>query len=112
MPESQKERARGLIQEGRCQGLARRRRRHGADQPAVAPDPARSRGGGVAEVSALLLPKIASADHVKLIVEVIADLEAERGMVVGTTQLIPMIETADAFFKIHEIARADPASWR
>jgi len=59
-------------------------------------------------VRALLLPKIASADHVQLIAEVVSELEAERGMAVGTTQLVPMIETAEAFFKIQEIARADP----
>jgi citrate lyase subunit beta / citryl-CoA lyase len=108
VPESQKERARGLIQDA-----AAKVSRGGADVTVRINRPWRQtlrdlEAAVSPRVSALLLPKIASADHVKLIVEVVADLEAERGMAIGTTRLIPMIETADAFFKIHEIARADP----
>ena len=59
-------------------------------------------------IKALLLPKTESADHVKMIAEVVSELEAERGMPHGHTWLIPMVETAAAFFNMHEIPRADP----
>lgn len=57
-------------------------------------------------VTALAVTKVDSADHVRLIAEVVSDLEAERGMAVGTTQFIAMIETADAWFRMPEIAKA------
>jgi citrate lyase subunit beta/citryl-CoA lyase len=57
-------------------------------------------------ISALKLPKIASASHVALLAEYVAELEAERGMVVGTTRFVAMVETAQAFFSLHEIACA------
>ena len=60
------------------------------------------------KITALKLPKIQSADHVKLIAELVNELEAQRGMVVGATWLLPMVETADAFFSIDKIAKADP----
>jgi citrate lyase subunit beta/citryl-CoA lyase len=59
-------------------------------------------------VRALALPKVESADHVSMIAEVLNELEAERGMAKGATQLIAMIESAAAFFRIAEIARAHP----
>lgn len=59
-------------------------------------------------VQALKLPKIQSADHVKLLAELVGDLEAARGMPVGSTLLLPMVETADAFFTIDAIAKASP----
>ena len=37
-----------------------------------------------------------------------SELEAERGMAVGTTKFTAMIETADAWFRMAEIAKADP----
>lgn len=58
-------------------------------------------------VQALALTKIDSADHVRLIAEVVTELEAERGMAVGATQFIVMIETAAAWFRMLEIASAD-----
>jgi citrate lyase subunit beta/citryl-CoA lyase len=108
VPESQKERARGLIQDA-----AAKVSQGGADVTVRINRPWRQtlrdlEAAVSPRVRALLLPKIASADHVQLISEVIGELEAERGMAVGTTQLVPMIETAEAFFKIQEIARADP----
>ncbi|WP_420393746.1 HpcH/HpaI aldolase/citrate lyase family protein [Acuticoccus sp.] len=60
------------------------------------------------EVGAIALPKVAGAVHVRLIAEVIDELEAERGMPVGTTKLIAMIETAEAYFEAREIAAAHP----
>jgi citrate lyase subunit beta / citryl-CoA lyase len=59
-------------------------------------------------VLALALPKVDSAEHVRLIAEIVDEVEGERGMVRGSTRLIAMVETAAAFFRIAEIARADP----
>jgi citrate lyase subunit beta / citryl-CoA lyase len=54
------------------------------------------------------LPKAESADHVKIISDVISELEIERGMEVGFIELAPRIESASAFLKMDEIAAADP----
>src|SRR5437764_5698875 len=59
-------------------------------------------------VDAVALPKAESAQHVQLVAEVIDELEAERGMPVGTTRMLAMVETASAFFRINEIAKASP----
>jgi citrate lyase subunit beta / citryl-CoA lyase len=59
-------------------------------------------------VLALALPKTDSAEHVRLIAEIVEEVEAERSMAPGTTRLIAMVETAAAFFRIAEIARAHP----
>jgi len=59
-------------------------------------------------VCALALPKVASAEHLCLLAEVIDEIEAERGMVPGTIKLLAMVETASAFFRMAEIARAHP----
>ncbi|MCP5150613.1 MAG: CoA ester lyase [Ectothiorhodospiraceae bacterium] len=59
-------------------------------------------------VTALMLPKVASADHVRLLAEHVGEVEARRGMDVGHTRLVAMVETADAFFQLHAIAKADP----
>jgi citrate lyase subunit beta/citryl-CoA lyase len=58
-------------------------------------------------VQALAVTKVDSADHIRLIAEVVSELEAERGMTVGATQLIAMIETPDAWFRMTDIAKAD-----
>ena len=52
--------------------------------------------------------KIDSASHVKLLDELVTDLEQKRGMRVGHTKFITMIETADAYTRIDEIPRASP----
>ena len=59
-------------------------------------------------VKALAVTKVDSADHIRLVAEVVSELEAERGIAVGTTKFTAMIETADAWFRMPEIARADP----
>jgi citrate lyase subunit beta/citryl-CoA lyase len=59
-------------------------------------------------VQAVALPKAESADHVRLVAEIIDEVEAERGMPIGTTKMLAMVETASAFFRIAEIARAHP----
>ena len=59
-------------------------------------------------VLALALPKTDSPEHVQLLAEIVDEVEAERGMAPGTTRLIAMVETAAAFFRLAEIARAHP----
>jgi citrate lyase subunit beta/citryl-CoA lyase len=58
------------------------------------------------DVDAIALPKVAGAQHVRLVAEVLDELERERGLEPGRTKLICMIETADAFFQAHEVAAA------
>ena len=57
---------------------------------------------------ALALPKVDGAEHVRLLAEIVDEVEAERGMAPGATRCIAMVETAAAFFRIAEIARAHP----
>jgi len=59
-------------------------------------------------VAALALPKVESAEHLCLLAEAIDEVETERGMASGTTKLLAMVETASAFFRMAEIARAHP----
>src|SRR5438874_6002769 len=59
-------------------------------------------------VLALALPKTDSAEHVQLLAEIVDEVEAERGIARGTTKMLAMVETAAAFFRIAEIARAHP----
>jgi citrate lyase subunit beta / citryl-CoA lyase len=61
-----------------------------------------------AGVQAIALPKAESAQHVELVSEMIDELEAERGIPIGTTKMLAMVETCSAFFHIHEIAKASP----
>ena len=58
------------------------------------------------EICALMLPKTESADHVHMVAEVLDELEAERGVPRGHTQIVTMIESASAFFRVQEIAAA------
>lgn len=59
-------------------------------------------------ITAVMLPKVADAGHIRAISEIIDELEAEKGMTVGATWLIAMIETADALFHARDIAGASP----
>jgi citrate lyase subunit beta/citryl-CoA lyase len=61
-----------------------------------------------AGVQAVALPKAESAQHVQLVAEIIDEVEAERGMPIGATKMLAMVETASAFFRIAEIAKAHP----
>jgi citrate lyase subunit beta/citryl-CoA lyase len=60
------------------------------------------------DVDAIACTKVDSASHIRLLDELVTELEEKRGMPVGHTQFIAMVETADAFFRIHEIVRASP----
>lgn len=59
-------------------------------------------------VKAVTLPKAEGAGHVRLIAETLGELERERGLPVGHTGIVPMIETAGALSQMNEIAAADP----
>jgi citrate lyase subunit beta/citryl-CoA lyase len=59
-------------------------------------------------ICALILPKIDSASHVRLLSELVATVEASKGMTVGHTRFMPLIETPAAFARCEEIAAADP----
>src|SRR5437588_3080891 len=59
-------------------------------------------------VLALALPKVDGPEHVRLLAEMVDEVEAERRMQPGTTRFIAMVETTAAFFRIAEIARAHP----
>jgi citrate lyase subunit beta/citryl-CoA lyase len=60
------------------------------------------------DVDAIACTKIDSASHVKLLDQLVTELEGKRGMTVGHTRFITMIETADAYTRIDEIPRASP----
>jgi len=57
-------------------------------------------------VCGLFLPKIESAEHLCLLEELILSREMILGMELGCTLLVPMIETAGAYFRVDEIAKA------
>ena len=57
-------------------------------------------------VAALKVTKVDSADHIRMVDEVVTELEAERGMTAGHTKFIAMVETAEAWFRMPEIAKA------
>ena len=108
VPPAEKEKARTLVEKN-----AARVRRGGADvvvrinQPlslavrdiehSICPD-----------VDGIAITKADSASHVRLLDQLVTELETKRGMAVGHTQFLTMIETADAFTRIDEIPRASP----
>lgn len=59
-------------------------------------------------VQGIFLPKTESAEHVRLVAEVLDDLEDAQGLPRGHTRIVAMIESADAFFRAREIADAHP----
>ncbi len=59
-----------------------------------------------AGAKALFITKVDGAAHLRLIDELVTDIEREAGREPGEVKFIPMIETADAYFRAHEIARA------
>lgn len=60
------------------------------------------------DVDALACTKILGAAHVQLLDELVSGLEEKRGMRVGHTKFIVMVETAAAFFHMREIVSASP----
>ena len=59
-----------------------------------------------AKVRALMLPKTTGPEHVRLLAELVGQLEAERGITLGHTLFCVMIESATAYLKIYDIAAA------
>jgi citrate lyase subunit beta / citryl-CoA lyase len=59
-------------------------------------------------VAALMCPKVESPEHLGVIAELLDTLEAERGLKNGHTRLVALVETADAYFRMREIAKATP----
>ncbi len=55
-------------------------------------------------VAALMLTKVDSPEHVHAVEEIVAELEAERNLPPGRIQFIALVETAQGFFRINEIA--------
>ena len=106
VPAAEKDQARALVP-----AVAARVRRGGADvvvrinrplsvavrdlEAAVGPD-----------VNGIAVTKVQSADHLKLLDELVGELEAKRGLPEGHTRFIAMIETPGAFFRMAEIAGA------
>ena len=60
------------------------------------------------DVDAIAVTKTDSASHLRLLDELVTTLEEKRGMTVGHTKFITMIETPDAFFRIREIVAGSP----
>ncbi|MFI5010771.1 MAG: HpcH/HpaI aldolase/citrate lyase family protein [Hyphomicrobiales bacterium] len=57
-------------------------------------------------IHALNLPKVPDASYVRFVGEIASELEWERGLPVGHTRIIVMIETAEGLLNMAEIARA------
>src|ERR1044071_6993376 len=106
VPPGEKERARTLVEKA-----AARVKRGGADvvvrinrplsltvrdlEHSICPD-----------VNGIAVTKVDSASHVRLLDELVAELEEKRGMTVGHTKFVTMIETPAAFGRIDEIPLA------
>ncbi|MCB1743911.1 MAG: CoA ester lyase [Gammaproteobacteria bacterium] len=59
-------------------------------------------------VDGLAITKVDSASHIRLLDELISELESSRGMPHGHIRLIAMVETPQAFMRMEEIGRASP----
>ena len=108
VPEAEKDRARGLVP-----AAAREVSTSGADvlvrinRPwhQAFRDIEASVGPGV---MGLMCPKVESPEHLGVIAELLDTVEAARGLPVGHTRLVALVETADAYFRMREIAKATP----
>ena len=60
------------------------------------------------DVDGIAITKTDSASHVRLLDQLVTELEEKRRMPVGHTKFLVMIETTDAFSRIDEIPRASP----
>ena len=59
-------------------------------------------------VSALMLTKVDSPEHVQAVAEIVAELEVERQLPPGRLKFIALVETANGFFRIEQIAKSHP----
>ena len=58
------------------------------------------------EVCGLVLPKVESADQIDFLCEIISELEEERGLEIGHTKLMVLIETPRGYSNVRSIASA------
>ncbi|PLC50784.1 CoA ester lyase [Pollutimonas subterranea] len=59
-------------------------------------------------VQALTLPKVPNAEFVQAVAEIVDEVETEKGMPVGSTRFIVMIEDVEGLHNMHRIAAAHP----
>lgn len=59
-------------------------------------------------VKAIALPKVPDAGHIRACAEIVAEVEAERGLEPGGISFIAMVETAEGVLNVRDIARAHP----
>ncbi len=59
-------------------------------------------------ICALILPKIDCAGHMRLLEELVETVEREKGMTVGHTKFMALVETPAAFARVEEIAYSSP----
>jgi citrate lyase subunit beta/citryl-CoA lyase len=59
-------------------------------------------------VTALMLTKVDSPEHVRAVDEIVTELETERGLAAGAMKFIALVETANGFFRIEQIAKSSP----
>ena len=57
-------------------------------------------------MNGLALTKVEGVAHVRLIDELVSELEEKAGLALGHTRFITMIETPESFFAMREIASA------
>jgi citrate lyase subunit beta/citryl-CoA lyase len=106
VPAAEKEPARSLVP-----AVAARVRRGGADvvvrinRPLTMAVRDLEASVGV-DVNGIAVTKVQSADHLRLLDELLGELESTRGLPIGHTRLIAMIETPAAFFQMSDIARS------
>jgi len=106
VPDAEKDNARKLVEVA-----ARRVRRGGADLVVRINRPLDSAVRDIEacvcpEVDAISVTKVASVSQLQLLDELVGTLEHKRGLPVGRIRFIGMVETADAFFQVREIASA------
>ena len=108
VPAAEKDRARTLVAKA-----ASRVRRGGADMVVRINRPldmaVRDLEASIGpEVDGIAVTKVQGADHLRLLDELVGELEVLRGLKAGHTRFIAMVETPQAFFRMSEIAQAVP----
>jgi citrate lyase subunit beta/citryl-CoA lyase len=105
---SMKDRARTLIE-----GAIPQVNRNGADVVVRVNRPWRTlvrdlEAAVIPGVTALMLTKVDSPEHVQAVDEIVTELESERGLVAGAMKFIALVETANGLFRIEQIAKSSP----
>lgn len=59
-------------------------------------------------IKALTLPKVPDGSFIRSVAEVLAEVEQEKGLPIGHTQLIAMVEDADGLANMDDIAKSHP----